>query len=326
MRFLFFLVLSLLFLGGYTVMAAPAELQSSQLVRPLTTPVSGMKQPVAGFSSDVVAGPVPLTVRFTDTSLNNPTSWSWDLNGDGKSDSSASNPEYTYTVPGSYTVRLTVTNRAGTDTLVNQGFITAVGALPGPEAVFSANPVRGTAPLTVRFTDESRNDPTSWWWDFDNDGRTDSRERNPVWTYSEPGIYTVRLSVSSETGKDDELKEDIITVRMPVTTLSVATTGTVPVPVTSLPPTLVTLPLPDTPSGSPAYPWLVLVTIVTILLAGGYLVMRGRSSRRDQGEDRDLHLELTGGIDYGADTGDDLLDALMEELEEHGEEENDGRS
>lgn len=324
MRSLVFVSLALLFLGGYVTMAAPAELQPPLMVRPQTMPVSELKAPVAGFSADVTEGPVPLTVRFTDTSFNNPTSWSWDLNGDGRSDSQERNPVYTYTEPGIYTIRLTVTNGAGSDTFVNQGFITAAMAAPGPEAGFSASPVRGTAPLTVRFSDESRNNPTAWWWDFTNDGVTDSRERNPVWIYTGPGIYTVRLSVSSGAGKDDLLKEGIITVLEPVTTGSTLIPHTDTVPVTSLPSTRITLPLPDKPPEPPGVPWLLVIVVGAVLLAGGYLVLRGRTSRQDQGKDRDLRIELTGGIDYGADTGDDLLGALLEELEER-EEDEDGR-
>jgi hypothetical protein len=42
-----------------------------------------------------------------------------------------------------------------------------------PTASFSASPTSGTAPLTVQFTDTSTGGPTSWEWDFQNDGTVD---------------------------------------------------------------------------------------------------------------------------------------------------------
>ncbi len=65
----------------------------------------------ASFVPDATTGPAPLVVRFTDTSTGSPTAWAWDF-GDGAHDT-APNPEHTYTAPGEYTVRLTVTDGRG---------------------------------------------------------------------------------------------------------------------------------------------------------------------------------------------------------------------
>jgi PKD repeat protein len=64
----------------------------------------------ANFTANVTEGFAPLTVQFTDTSLNDPTDWYWEF-GDGAT-SAIQNPVYTYTLPGDYTVNLTV-ERAG---------------------------------------------------------------------------------------------------------------------------------------------------------------------------------------------------------------------
>ncbi|MGA2934840.1 MAG: DUF2341 domain-containing protein, partial [Methanomicrobiales archaeon] len=61
-----------------------------------------------------------------------------------------------------------------------------------PVAAFSASPISGKAPLTVTFTDQSTNTPTSWSWDF-GDGAT-SNLQNPVHTYTAAGTYTVKLT------------------------------------------------------------------------------------------------------------------------------------
>jgi len=67
---------------------------------------------------------------------------------------------------------------------------------PPPTADFVANVTIGTAPLTVTFIDKSVGTVTQWQWDFDNDGVTDSTDKNPIWAYTSPGWYTVRLTVS----------------------------------------------------------------------------------------------------------------------------------
>ncbi|AAM07629.1 leucine-rich repeat protein [Methanosarcina acetivorans] len=84
-------------------------------------------------------------------------------------------------------------------------------ALADPEIHFTANTTYGSAPLTVQFTDYSVGS-TAWQWDFDNDGNVDSTERNPIYTYSAAGNYSVNLTINKSTGSVQELKTDYITV------------------------------------------------------------------------------------------------------------------
>jgi PKD repeat protein len=64
----------------------------------------------------------------------------------------------------------------------------------------------------IQFTDLSTGNPTSWEWDFENDGTIDSYEQNPEWIYNEIGIYSISLTISDGTNEDTELKENYITV------------------------------------------------------------------------------------------------------------------
>jgi PKD repeat protein len=82
--------------------------------------------PTARFTANITEGPAPLPVEFTDLSAGTPTSWMWEF-GDG-TNSTDQNPTHTYT-NGMYTVNLTVTNAAGTTTIVWENYITA---LQGP--------------------------------------------------------------------------------------------------------------------------------------------------------------------------------------------------
>ncbi|AKB29104.1 Chitin binding protein [Methanosarcina siciliae T4/M] len=170
--------------------------------------------PVADFEANVTSGIRPLIVNFTDLSTRSPETWEWDFNNDGTVDSTEQNPSYTYTSAGTYTVNLTVANANGTDSEVKIDYITVSESSTPEEPVsaFTADVTGGIAPLTVNFTDQSTGSPTSWAWDFENDGTVDSTEQNPVHTYSAAGNYTVNLTVENEAGSDFELKSDYIEI------------------------------------------------------------------------------------------------------------------
>lgn len=81
-----------------------------------------------------------------------------------------------------------------------------VGCAPPPEAQFTAVPTTGCVPIEVQFVDLSEGEVDTWEWDFDNDGLVDSTLQNPQYTYSEPGTYTISLTVSGPGGSDSEIK------------------------------------------------------------------------------------------------------------------------
>lgn len=79
--------------------------------------------PVAAFSATPFTGNVSSVTVFTDSSTN-ADSWAWDFDNDGTIDSTLQNPVYSYTSGGTYTVNLTVTNDAGSDSEVKADYIT----------------------------------------------------------------------------------------------------------------------------------------------------------------------------------------------------------
>ncbi|MFA5267437.1 MAG: PKD domain-containing protein, partial [Methanoregula sp.] len=165
--------------------------------------------PLSDFSGDPTSGAAPLTVQFTDNSIGVRTSWLWDF-GDGTT-SAEQNPSHTYNSARTYTVKLTVSNLGGSNTRSRDGYIT-VTATPGPVADFRGTPVSGTEPLMVQFTDESTGSPTSWAWDFNNDGTTDSTVQNPAYTYTTAGSYTIKLTATNAAGSTSKVKLDYVTV------------------------------------------------------------------------------------------------------------------
>jgi PKD repeat protein len=162
----------------------------------------------ADFTADPLSGDVPLTVQFSDASLG-ATTWAWDFDNDGTVDSTEPNPAWTYASGGTYTVSLTVMGDAATDTETKLDYINVIDI---PVADFAADATLGAIPFTVQFTDLSTANPTSWAWDFDNDGTVDATEQNPAWTYDAPGTYTVSLTVTNTYGTDTETKVDYIQV------------------------------------------------------------------------------------------------------------------
>lgn len=74
------------------------------------------------------------------------------------------------------------------------------------------NPISGAAPLRVQFTSSASIASDAWYWDFENDGKIDSTERNPVYTYENVGIYNVSLTVHNAYGNSTAIKTNYITV------------------------------------------------------------------------------------------------------------------
>ncbi len=169
--------------------------------------------PVAEFTADKTSGDAPLTVSFSDQSTNSPIVWSWDFENDGIIDSTEKNPTHIYTIPANYPVSLTVGNAAGTDTETKTNYITVSAIVP--VADFTATPASGIAPLTVQFNDTSANVPTSWSWDFENDGIIDSTEKNPTHTYTVAGKHTVSLTAGNAAGTNSKVKSSFITAYGP---------------------------------------------------------------------------------------------------------------
>ena len=161
--------------------------------------VTAPMPPVPDFVGAPLAGNAPLSVNFTDTSAGIVSSRSWDF-GDGTTawSNATQSIMHTYLLPGTYTVTLTAGNDGGQETLAKTAYVVVNPSGTPPRAFFSANPALGTAPLTVSFTDRSLGTPLAWLWSF-GDG-TSSTERNPVHTYTSPGIFTITLNVSNYGG------------------------------------------------------------------------------------------------------------------------------
>lgn len=135
----------------------------------------------------------PATVQFMDISYNSsnigaPTAWNWNF-GDNTPNSTLQNPSHIYNYAGEYTVTLTATNPAGSNTYQMKNYVVVGGTA---YAGFTGTPVTGKTPLTVQFTDHSTTSVGAVW-DF-GDGSPLNTTRNPVHTYTGLGSYDVGLT------------------------------------------------------------------------------------------------------------------------------------
>jgi PKD repeat protein len=146
----------------------------------------GPVKPTANFTGAPTTGTAPLNVQFTDTSTGAPDTWAWDFQNDGTTDSIQQSPQFTYTSPGTYSVKLTVSNTAGNSSLTRTGYIT-VGSVGGGGTV-TLNPT-DDAYVRVNFPDENTGSQVTL--------RTYSGERT---------VSYLKFNVAGVTGPVDDVK------------------------------------------------------------------------------------------------------------------------
>lgn len=153
-------------IGAYTVNATSLNANTTYYVRAYAinsngtgygteqnfiTETAGVA-PVAAFTANTTTIKEGESVQFTDQSTNNPTSWSWDF-GDG-SKSSAQNPSHTYTNVGKFTVKLTITNSRGSNSITKNDYIivnSASGVLFNPDLTYgSMTDIEGNIYKTIQ--------------------------------------------------------------------------------------------------------------------------------------------------------------------------------
>jgi PKD repeat protein len=211
-------------ISGYTVLGPAYAAYSSEFPTAAgSTPV--YKAPDASFTSNATSGTAPLTVQFTDTTLQSVRTWSWDF-GDG-SNSTLENPAHTFTGAGSFNVKMTVTSPQGMSATATQtitvtsssggGSSAGGGGGGGSESSggisssgnssfagqigFVANVTTGVAPLAVQFNDTSTfQNISAWDWNITGSAVMENFNQNPVFVFPNIGNYTVNLTVTTLDG------------------------------------------------------------------------------------------------------------------------------
>lgn len=165
-------------------------------------------------------GIAPLTLSFyPDASVNAMIeSFEWDFDNDGTYD--ISEPigriqSYRFDTPGSYIVRLKVTDDAGNES-IGETTVTVNNAPPTVTA--EASPSNGAVPLTVSFsvTASDNEGVASYAWDFDGDGTNEESSDttgNTSHEYTAEAVHHPVLTVTDVLGASTKLQVPSIDVR-----------------------------------------------------------------------------------------------------------------
>jgi len=157
--------------------------------------------PISVFSPDKTVGCSPLLVNFSNTSPGGTNTYTYDF-GDGSAPVTTTNKNsvsHAYTTGRNittYTVTMTAQNDCGTD--VTQYTIQVSPNTITPELVVNSNELRGCAPLTVHFFNNTSG-ANSFTYTF-GDGATATTLSAPetvTHIFTQPGTYTVRLDATN---------------------------------------------------------------------------------------------------------------------------------
>jgi gliding motility-associated-like protein len=149
---------------------------------------------VVAFNTTTPQGCVPLTVDFTDasTSLDPIISWLWNFDDPGSginNTSTLQNPSHVFNTPGIFNVSLTITTQGGCSATITR--VIRVGNPPNIN--FSVSDVQVCVNTPITFTDLSGLGPgATYLWNF---GGATANTPNAVYTYDQPGTYTVIFTV-----------------------------------------------------------------------------------------------------------------------------------
>jgi gliding motility-associated-like protein len=160
--------------------------------------------PVASFTPTPFTQIFPNTViSITNTSSPGVWQYTWDF-GDSTFSTQQAPSNHVYGTWGTYPITLIVSNANCSDTATQ--IIDIVP--PIPVADFEG-PAQGCRPLDVQFVNNSLYG-TNYFWDFGDGGI--STQFAPSYTYFNPGVYTVKLTVTGPGGQDIQTRSLIIEV------------------------------------------------------------------------------------------------------------------
>ncbi len=175
----------------------------------ITTP------PTAAFGANTTSGCAPFTVQFNNASSSNATIFAWQFPGGSPSSSTLANPVVTYANPGQYSVVLTASNAAGSNTATQTNYITVNTA---PVAGFSqaVNGYQATFSNTAAGA-------TTFAWAVSN-GAT-SALPNFTTIFATAGTYTVTLTAGNACGTSTAVQTVTIVASPTASFTALPTTG-----------------------------------------------------------------------------------------------------
>ncbi len=183
--------------GNYIV-TYTAIVASAPVTQTLNIKVFG--KPTPNFSVTPVKGCIPLSTNFTDLSVGSGTSaitqWQWSF-GDGGV-STVQNPNYIYTIPGTFNVTLLVKDANGCDSVKTVNAL--INVSPKPTVVITPSVVAAcVAPYTATFSgtgsvSNSTTGSTTLAISWNINGTTSTVLNPPPYTFTTTGSFPVTLT------------------------------------------------------------------------------------------------------------------------------------
>lgn len=192
--------------GNYTVSLIASNIYSC--VDSVSRTIFVTEPPHAHFTMDTTEGCDPLPVVFTNQSYGYGASYLWDF-GNGTVDTNYTPAPVVFSAWAQdtvYHITLTVSNLCGTVVWEDSVLVRAI-----PLVQFTPNVDDGCSPLFVSFTNTTRGNPDTYFWDMGN-GFTTTNPIPPIQYYNTdtlPRIYTVTLISGNQCGFDT-LQHDIV--------------------------------------------------------------------------------------------------------------------
>lgn len=178
-----------------------------------STRIVVVPSPVVSFNAPGKTGcSTPLCINFNDsstTAFGKIIQWKWNFgsnNGVPEGGSDLQHPTHCYNKSGQYMITLTVTNSFGCTATASKP--TQITVYPAPVADFAVPDVISILSPEITFQNSSSGS-TKWNWNFGDSLSTQNTSilPNPTHTYSDIGIYCIRLIASNNYNcKDTTIK------------------------------------------------------------------------------------------------------------------------
>ncbi len=173
--------------------------------KPLQAPVANFIIPNKVYNSGIT--------HFVNSSSNG-TTYEWDFNGDGTTDSTNTDGDWKYTAIGNVDVTLTVTNCLGIAYITKT--ITVVAPTAKPIAGFTTDFTIADTMQVITLMDTSTNGPKTWSWVITPSATVNylngSSDYKAIVNFSDTGDYKVCLTVSNNFGTDNVCRTAYIRV------------------------------------------------------------------------------------------------------------------
>jgi len=180
-------------IGTYNISLLATNSNGCQSVYNLPQPIVINPVPSPNFSANTTSACSPAQAFNFTPNVANAASYLWTF-GDGTS-STAVSPSKTYSIPGTYSVKLKITNSFGcADSLIRQNYITVLTPV---NPVISATVTTGCAPVVSNLSCNVPN-ASSYSWNFGN-GQTSTSAFQSV-NYSQAGTYSPQLTITMANG------------------------------------------------------------------------------------------------------------------------------